>query len=162
MSIFSKIFGDPNKKFIEGLQPIIEKINSFESEFEKFLKSDWELNILKENKIIFRSKKSGVRGLLDFLQENGKQNGDVVIFDKIVGRAAALLTIYLGAKEVYGGIGSNTAAQVFRRYKIKFYFSKTYPNILNKDKTDLCPMEKLSLNKNPEEFYNLLSKNTKC
>ncbi|MCX6720710.1 MAG: preprotein translocase subunit SecA [Candidatus Staskawiczbacteria bacterium] len=36
MSILSKIFGDPNEKFIKGLQPIVEKINSFEAEFEKF------------------------------------------------------------------------------------------------------------------------------
>ena len=36
MSILSKIFGDPNEKFIKGLQPIVEKINSFEPEFEKF------------------------------------------------------------------------------------------------------------------------------
>ena len=35
MSILSKIFGDPNEKFVKGLQPIIEKINSFEPEFEK-------------------------------------------------------------------------------------------------------------------------------
>ena len=36
MSILSKIFGDPNEKFIKNLQPIIEKINSLEPEFEKF------------------------------------------------------------------------------------------------------------------------------
>ena len=36
MSILSKIFGDPNEKFIKNLQPIIERINSFELEFEKF------------------------------------------------------------------------------------------------------------------------------
>ena len=36
MSILSKIFGDPNEKFVKGLQPIVEKINSFEPEFEKF------------------------------------------------------------------------------------------------------------------------------
>jgi len=35
MSILSKIFGDPNEKFMKGLQPIIDKINSFEPEFEK-------------------------------------------------------------------------------------------------------------------------------
>ena len=35
MSIFTKIFGDPNEKYIKGLEIIIEKINSFESEFEK-------------------------------------------------------------------------------------------------------------------------------
>jgi preprotein translocase subunit SecA len=36
MSILSKIFGDPNEKFIKGLDPIIEKINSFEEEFKSF------------------------------------------------------------------------------------------------------------------------------
>ncbi len=36
MSILSKIFGDPNEKYIKGLKPIVEKINSFETEFEKF------------------------------------------------------------------------------------------------------------------------------
>jgi len=36
MSILTKIFGDPNEKFVKGLSPIVEKINSFEPEFEKF------------------------------------------------------------------------------------------------------------------------------
>ncbi len=35
MSILTRIFGDPNEKFVKGLQPIIERINSFEPEFEK-------------------------------------------------------------------------------------------------------------------------------
>jgi preprotein translocase subunit SecA len=36
MSIISKIFGDANEKYIKSLDPKIEKINSLESEFEKF------------------------------------------------------------------------------------------------------------------------------
>lgn len=35
MSIFQNIFGDPNEKYIKGLTPIIEKINSFEKDFEQ-------------------------------------------------------------------------------------------------------------------------------
>ena len=35
MSIFTKIFGDPNDKYIKGLMSVVEKINSFEPEFEK-------------------------------------------------------------------------------------------------------------------------------
>jgi preprotein translocase subunit SecA len=31
----TKIFGDPNEKFIKGLQPIVDEINSFEPVFEK-------------------------------------------------------------------------------------------------------------------------------
>ena len=35
MSILSKIFGDANEKFVKNLQPIVERINLFEPEFEK-------------------------------------------------------------------------------------------------------------------------------
>ena len=35
MSILSKIFGDANEKYVKNLQPVIEKISSFESEFQK-------------------------------------------------------------------------------------------------------------------------------
>ena len=35
MSFLSKIFGDANEKYLKKLEPINEKINSFESEFEK-------------------------------------------------------------------------------------------------------------------------------
>ncbi len=35
MSIFKKIFGDPNEKYIKSLQPVVEKINSFEAELQK-------------------------------------------------------------------------------------------------------------------------------
>ena len=36
MSILTKIFGDPNEKHIQGLSPIIEKINALEKEYETF------------------------------------------------------------------------------------------------------------------------------
>jgi preprotein translocase subunit SecA len=35
MSILSKIFGDPNEKFLKSLSPVIEKINSFEPELKE-------------------------------------------------------------------------------------------------------------------------------
>ncbi|MFH1423684.1 MAG: DUF1893 domain-containing protein [Candidatus Nealsonbacteria bacterium] len=152
--------------------------------FDEFLKSSWGLELWLGNEIIFRSKKSGVRGLLDFIlaseremkaclhferarQENGESHinersenqEDIIIFDKIVGQAVAFLAAYLKAKEVYGATGSELAAQALEKHKIKFYFRKTVPNILNKDKTDLCPMEKLSIAKTPEEFYNSLKQN---
>ena len=41
MSILTKIFGDPNQKFLKKLDPIIEKINSLESHFEKFSLEDF-------------------------------------------------------------------------------------------------------------------------
>jgi len=68
MSILSKIFGDPNEKFIKGLQPIINKINSFESEFEKF-SSEQIKEKTKEFKERLRPKERPGQTLDDLLPE---------------------------------------------------------------------------------------------
>jgi len=41
MPFLSKIFGDPNKKVLDKLKPLVEKINNFESEFEKYQEADF-------------------------------------------------------------------------------------------------------------------------
>lgn len=64
MSIISKIFGDPNEKFIKGLKPVIEKINSFETEFEKL-----SLTQLKEKTLQLRSDLTKGKTLDDILPE---------------------------------------------------------------------------------------------
>jgi hypothetical protein len=125
--------------------------------FEKFVKNGWGLELWLGNDLIFRSKKSGVQGLLDFINEQGTDREGIVIFDKIVGQAVSYLAAYLKAGEVYGITGSKLAGKALDKFGIKFHFQNTVPNILNKDGTDLCPMEKRSGGKTPEEFYQSLS-----
>jgi len=36
MSILANLFGDPNKKYLNKIQPIVEKINELEKDFERF------------------------------------------------------------------------------------------------------------------------------
>jgi len=123
-------------------------------QFERFLKTAWGLEVWAGEKMVFRSKKAGVAGLLAFINKYDRKYKNLVIFDKIVGQGVALLAAYLKVKMVYGKTGSKLAAKSLRKYKIKFYFHKTVPNILNKKKIDLCPLEKLSFLKTPKEFYN--------
>lgn len=124
--------------------------------FNEFLKSSWGLEIWSNKKNIYRSKKSGVKGLLDFIKKYGRRFKNLTIFDKKVGNAAALLCIYLKVGEVYGLIGSKLAKKTLKKFKIKIYLKKTITNILSKKRNDLCPLEKLSFNKTPKEFYNYL------
>lgn len=126
--------------------------------FEKFLKSSFELEIWSKEEIIFRSKKPGIKGLIDFIKKYDQKFRGLMIFDKIVGQGVALLSIYLKAKEVYGKVGSKLATRTLKKFKIKFYFKKIVPKILNKKKDNSCPIEKLSLNKTPKEFYNSIKK----
>lgn len=127
-------------------------------EFEKFLESPFGLEIWSGDKIVFRSKKAGVKGLTEFIKKYGKRFKGLIIFDKIVGQGAALLAAYLNTEKVYGKTGSKLAAKALKRFKIKFYFQKTVSNILDKKKKNLCPLEKRSFLKTPEEFYKHLMK----
>ncbi len=126
--------------------------------FERFVESKFALEIRQQGRIVFRSKKSGVTGLVAFIAKYGRQHQDLVIFDKVIGRAAALLFAYLKVKEVCGIVGSKSAARTLRQFKIAFHFQKTVAGILNKTKTGPCPMEKFSQSKTPEEFIKLLLK----
>lgn len=125
-------------------------------EFEDFESSNFSLEIWSREKLAFRSKKRGLEGLLNFIGKHGRRLKNLIIFDKVIGNAVALLCVYLRAREVYGIIGSKSAEKTFRKFKIKYYFKKTRPNILNKMETDLCPFEKLSFKKAAKEFYSLL------
>lgn len=144
-------------------------------EFEKFTKSEFGLEIWSKEKLIFRSKKESISGLLEFITEfshsenegkeenevlfakkNKKSAKDLTVFDKKVGNAVALLCVYFGAKEIFAVVGSKSAQKTFKKFKIKFHFLKTIPHILNKKGTDICPLEKLSFSKTPKEFYGLV------
>jgi preprotein translocase subunit SecA len=42
ISFLSKIFGDPNEKYLKGLEPVIKEINSLESQFKDFSTEDFK------------------------------------------------------------------------------------------------------------------------
>ena len=64
MAILSKIFGDANARYIKSLQPIVDRINSLEKDFEKFSDSE-----LKEKTAEFRKLLSEGKTLDDILPE---------------------------------------------------------------------------------------------
>jgi preprotein translocase subunit SecA len=64
MPIFKKIFGDANEKYLKRIQPLVEKINSFEKEFEKFSNEK-----LKEKTNEFKEKLKRSQTLDDLLPE---------------------------------------------------------------------------------------------
>lgn len=64
MSIFSKVFGDPNEKFIKSLQPTIDRINSLEEDVKKLSESQ-----LKEKTAEFKKRINDGESLDDILPE---------------------------------------------------------------------------------------------
>lgn len=77
------------------------------------------------------------------------------VFDKMVGRAAAILLAYARVKEVWTPMVSKNARKILAGNEIKLIFKKEVRNIMNRKGDDLCPMEKLSRKMKPVELIKL-------
>jgi hypothetical protein len=124
--------------------------------FNEFIVSSDALRVYKKNKLLFSSVKDGLLPLLEYIDRFVPHHKQVVIFDKIMGNAAALLSIKAGCQEIYSPLGSQIAIKMLEKYDIKYTISKIVPFIQRANSEDMCPMEKLSLGKGPEEFYEIL------
>jgi len=127
--------------------------------FNKFLISGDSLQVYKGNRLLFASTEDRVTPLVEYIDKFAPYYRRVVIFDKIVGNAAALLSVKAGCREVYSPLGSQLAINTLDKYGIKYHLTEIVPYIQKPNQEDMCPMEKLSLNKEPEEFYKTI-KNT--
>lgn len=124
--------------------------------FEAFLSSDDTLRIYEDGRLVFQSKKDRLLPLMEYLAGNGERGQPVMIFDKIMGNAAALLAVKAHAGEVYSPTGSELAVKTLDANNITHHITELAPFILRPDGQGLCPMEQLSIGKTPEEFYRAL------
>jgi hypothetical protein len=123
--------------------------------FSAFLASDDTLRIYQDETLVFSSEKDQLLPLMEFivLQQKDSVQQPVAVFDKIMGNAAALLAVKVNCREVYSPLGSELAVRTLERYGIEYHLSEIVPYIQRPDGKCICPMEQLSINKEPEEFY---------
>jgi len=121
--------------------------------FEKFLISSDSLHIYGASKLIFTSDKSSLLPLLEYIDRFSPYHQQVIIFDKIMGNGAALLSVLANCQKVYSPLGSQLAISTLDKYHISYHITNTVPYIRKTPRGEMCPMEKLSLHKDPEEFY---------
>lgn len=86
------------------------------------------------------SQSRGVKPLLDLVTAGVNLQGFSAA-DKVVGKAAAFLYVLLGVTDVYAGIVSEAALQVFQAYQIAVAYDTLVPAIRNRTDTGFCPME---------------------
>jgi len=80
----------------------------------------------------------------------------VVIFDRIMGNAATLLFINANCQEVYSLLGSQLAIKTLGKYGIKYHLIEIVPYIQKPGGEAICSIEKLSIDKELEEFYEVI------
>ena len=102
------------------------------------------------------SESRGIAPMMNFI-ENGTYLGGYSVADTVVGKAAALLFIKCGIKEVFAKTLSESARKVLELYNIPVTFQTLTPKIINRAGTGICPMEKaVAETDDPDRAYALL------
>jgi hypothetical protein len=117
--------------------------------------SGQNLLMFRDGEVIFSSGSRGVAPLVEAVDAFGREGlMGVVTADRIVGRAAALLNVYMGAVEVHALLISAGAEEVLGENGVGFVFREETDAIKMWDGVVFCPFERLVQGvSDPEEAY---------
>ena len=101
--------------------------------------------IVKDGKVIFSSEGKGIKPVYTALNELKDRLQGSSAADRVVGRAAAMIYKHAGIKELSTGLISEKALDVLKNTSIVYEYDKLVPFIKNRDRSGMCPIEKLSL-----------------
>ena len=98
----------------------------------------------------------GISPMMNFIAD-GVGLAGYSVADIVVGKAAALLFVRCGIKEVFAKILSNPARKVLEENGVPYTYQTLTEKIINRTGTDVCPMEKaVAETDNPDQAYELL------
>lgn len=84
----------------------------------------------------------GVKDLYTLYTADSQLLSGADVADKVVGRAAAALMILGGVRRVYADTISQLALELFAQNNVEISYNQVVPHIINRAKTDLCPLER--------------------
>lgn len=104
------------------------------------------VTVAKDGVVVLTRTGRGIRPLYEIVinPENASLLAGAAVADKVVGKAAALLCAAVRVKEIYAALLSEPAAAVLAAKAIPFSYEEKAPLVLNRTRTDICPIEKLA------------------
>ena len=112
---------------------------------EKLKNSEYKLVVVKDNEIKYKSKEDSISSIVDLLDNRPELLKDAIVADKVIGRAVAMVCDYGQVKFCYGSIMSKGASIFLKQANISYEAKNNVEYIKNRDDTDLCTIEKLTL-----------------
>ena len=112
------------------------------------LKEDITLQARYNGKNIFQSKGKWLYPIFDLEEylENNPINVELVeVHDKVIGKAAAMLFLYLGVANIYGEVMSELAVQVLRNAGVPYSYGKLVERINCKTEELLFEIDDLEI-----------------
>ncbi|HOI46748.1 MAG TPA: DUF1893 domain-containing protein [Bacilli bacterium] len=111
--------------------------------------------IEQKGNVIYQSNGFGLWPLYHYYKKNNPYY-PIDIYDKVTGTGAARLILAMeNVHFVYSNVITKEAYELLSRRNIELKYEKMVDHILNKQKDDLCPVEKIS--KNYVEFTDFMN-----
>jgi hypothetical protein len=125
---------------------------------DKLEETGMNLLVFSGEEVVYSSDKKGITPLIEAIEVIGGEGlGDLITADRIVGKAAALLNIYLEAQEVHAMLISAGAKGLLLERSIPFEFREETDAIKMKDGVIFCPFERMVQDvSDPVEAYSLI------
>jgi len=109
---------------------------------EKILqKRNLNLAIVKNKKLIYSSKKSGLKSLVTAGEVLGKKLRKSALSDRIIGKAAALISARFHVNSVFGKKISKKGIETLQNHDIEYEYEEKIPAVVNEEGKP-CPFEK--------------------
>jgi hypothetical protein len=132
-------------------------LNDQQQQLAYLKKNQLSIYIEKDGVKIYESRDPMLKPLFFCLVQKRQELKGATVVDKIVGRAAALLAILGEVKQVITPLASESAKETLAEAGVLLYAEKIIPRIINRDRTGLCPMEKLAGEcRSPQELFDRL------
>lgn len=90
------------------------------------------LQVILEGEVVFQSGNKWIYPLFDledYLEDHPIRMNLAEVRDKVIGKAAAMLLLRLGAGKVHGGVMSELAVEVLSRNGVQYSFDKLVKRI---------------------------------
>lgn len=84
---------------------------------------------------------SGIKPIINKMNEDIRYFKDLEIADKIVGKASSMLLILSGIKKINAIVLSKQAKNILDKYNIEYTYEQLVEYIINRKKDGMCPME---------------------
>lgn len=110
----------------------------------------------------YSSYDNGIRPVIDRINEDLSFFKDLIVADKIIGKASAMLLCLSGVKEVYCVVLSKAGESILKEYNVTYHYENLVDYIVNRKGDGMCPMEKTVENINDlNEAYEALNRKIK-
>jgi hypothetical protein len=117
-------------------------------------KEDLTLVIVKNSQVLFETGSHRISGFLGAIEQLDAGLEGASVADRVAGKAIALLCVYAGIRHVYAEVLSRKAKAVFEEHGIPSEFEELVDNILDLNRSGVCPFEKAASGiSDPEAAY---------